>query len=100
MKNINVHVLDSLIAVYFGQDYDLFGSGKSVDAQIDAWIADTSPATRHGLTGDIDQFIQECDNFEDDFERRYGNEFSAQLWDTTPANFLSLLRKKVSDSLS
>lgn len=100
MKNINVHVLDSLIAIYFGQDYDLFGSGESVDTQIDAWIADTPSATRHGLIGDIDQFIQESDNLEDDFESRYGNEFSAQLWDTTPANFLSLLRQKVCDSLS
>jgi len=100
MKNINVHVLDSLIAIYFGQDYDLFGSGESVDTQIDVWIADTPSATRHGLIGDIDQFIQESDNLEDDFESRYGNEFSAQLWDTTPANFLSLLRQKVIDSLS
>lgn len=100
MKNINVPVLDSLIAIYFGQDYDLFGSGESVEAQIDAWIAEAPLASRHGLSGDIDQFIQNCRSLEDDFENRYGNEFSPELWDTTPANFLGLLRKKVSESLS
>jgi len=100
MKDINVFGLDSLIALYFGQDYDLFCSGESVEAQIDAWIADTPPALRHGLIGDIDQFTQESDDFEEDFENRYGAEFSTELWDTTPADFLSLLKKKVTRSLS
>lgn len=100
MKDINISGLDSLIAIYFGQDYDLFGSGESVEAQIDAWITDTPPELRHGLLGDIEQFSQECDNLEEDFESRYGAEFSTELWDTTPADFLSLLRKKVFESLS
>lgn len=100
MKDINVFGLDSLIALYFGQDYDLFGSGESVEAQIDAWIADTQPALRHGMIGDIEQFIQESDNLEEDFDNRYGTEFSTELWGTTPVHFLSLLRKKVLNSLS
>ena len=100
MKDINVFGLDSLIALYFGQDYDLFGSGESVEAQIDAWIADTPPALRHGLIGDIDQFTEESDNLEEDFENRYGAEFSTELWGTTPVDFISLLKKKVTSSLS
>ncbi len=99
MKNINVFGLDSLIILYFGQDYDLFGSGESVEAQIDAWIADTPPALRQGLTGDIEQFIQESNNLEEDFETRYGAEFSTELWGTTPVDFLSLLRTRVLNSL-
>lgn len=99
MKNINTFGLDSLIAVYFGQDYDLFGSGESVSAQIDAWIAETPVAFREGMIGDIDQFYRECDNLEEDFESRYGNEFSTELWDTTPAEFLGLLKEKIKISL-
>ncbi|WP_147195019.1 contact-dependent growth inhibition system immunity protein [Pantoea sp. MBD-2R] len=99
MKNINTFGLDSLIAVYFGQDYDMFGSGESVDAQIDAWIAETPDAFRHGLIGDIDQFYRECDNLEEDFEARYGFDFSPELWGTTPTDFLRLLREKVIHSL-
>ncbi|ELP25235.1 MULTISPECIES: contact-dependent growth inhibition system immunity protein [Pantoea] len=100
MKNINIAGLDSLIAIYFGQDYDLFGSGESVDAQINAWIADSTPASRHGLIGDIEQFMRETDNLEQDFESCYGAEFSTDLWETTPAEFLKLLKQKVSASLS
>ncbi|WP_033781741.1 contact-dependent growth inhibition system immunity protein [Pantoea sp. 9140] len=100
MKNINIAGLDSLIAIYFGQDYDLFGSSESVDAQINAWLADSTPASRHGLIGDIEQFIRECENLDEDFESRYGAEFSTDLWETTPAEFLNLLRQKVSVSLS
>jgi len=100
MKDINVFGLDSLIALYFGQDYDLFGSGESVEAQIDVWIADTPPALRHGMLGDIEQFIQESDNLEKDFENRYVTEFAMESWGATPVHFLSLLRKKVLNSLS
>lgn len=100
MKNVNTFGLDSLIAVYFGQDYDLFGSGESVSAQIDAWIGDTPAAFREGMIGDIDQFYQECDNLEADFEARYGDEFSTELWGTTPADFLALLREKINASLA
>ncbi|MCU5775517.1 contact-dependent growth inhibition system immunity protein [Erwiniaceae bacterium BAC15a-03b] len=99
MKNINTFGLDSLIAIYFGQDYDLFGSGESVSAQIDAWIADTPVAFREGMIGDIDQFYQECDNFDQDFQARYGDDFSTELWETTPGDFLELLREKVKASL-
>jgi hypothetical protein len=67
LKNIDIAGLDSLIAIYFGQDYDLFGSGESIDAQINAWIADSTPASRHGLIGDIEQFMRESDNLEQDF---------------------------------
>jgi len=100
MKNINLAGLHSLIAIYFGQDYDLFGSGESVDSQINAWIADSTPASRHSLIGDIEQFLRECDNLEHDFRSRYGQEFSTALWETTPADFLNLLKHKISASLS
>lgn len=99
MKDINTFGLDSLIAIYFGQDYDLFGSGESVSAQIDAWIEETPIAFREGMIGDIDQFYRESDNLEEDFEARYGHEFSTKLWGTTPTDFLELLREKINASL-
>lgn len=100
MKKLNTFWLDNLIAINFGQDYDLFGSGESVEAQIDAWIAENPPAARHGLIGDIEQFIEESDNLDEDFESCYGAEFSTELWDTTPSDFLSLIKEKVSKSFS
>lgn len=99
MKNLNTFGLDSLIAIYFGQDYDLFGSGESVSAQIDAWISETPAAFREGMLGDIEQFCRECDDVDEDFEARYGDEFSTALWDTTPGDFLELLREKIKASL-
>lgn len=50
--------------------------------------------------GDIEQFMRECDNLEEDFRSRYGSEFSTELWETTPAEFLNLLKQKVSAPLS
>lgn len=99
MKDINLSELDSLIAIYFGQDYDLFGTGESVEAQIDAWIADTLPSLRQCVIGEIEEFIQECDDIENDFKSRYSAEFSLELWGMTSAEFLSLLKRKVCDSI-
>lgn len=99
MKKLNTFWLDNLIAINFGQDYDLFGSGESVEAQVDAWIADNPPAARHGLIGDIEQFIEQSDNLEEDFESCYGSEFSTELWDTTPMEFLNILKEKARASL-
>jgi hypothetical protein len=44
--------------------------------------------------------MRETDNLEQDFESCYGAEFSTDLWETTPAEFLKLLKQKVSASLS
>lgn len=100
MKDINVSELDSLIAIYFGQDYDLFGSGENVEAQIDAWIDDTSPSLRQCLIGEIEAFIKECNDLESDFNSRYSAEFSTELWGMTSVDFIRVLRRKVFDSLS
>lgn len=100
MKKLNTFGLDSLIAIYFGQDYDLFGSGESVSAQIDAWIAYTPAAFMEGMLGDIDQLCRESNDVDRDFEVCYGDDFSTELWGTTPGDFLELLREKILASLT
>jgi len=52
------------------------------------------------LIGDIEKFMSESEKLANDFEGRYGAEFSTELWETTPAEFLMLLKQKVSASLS
>ncbi len=38
MDRINIRVLDDLIAIYFGQDYDLFDDTEVIEPKIDAFF--------------------------------------------------------------
>lgn len=99
MKNLNLNELDCFITVYFGQDYDLIDDSDEIEPKIDAFIADTHFALRHGLIADIDLLTEECDDLDKDFNYRYGSDFDPKLWGTNPAEFLQLVRNKVSQSL-
>lgn len=100
MQKVNLNQLDCFIIIYFGQDYDLIDDSDEIEPKIDAYIADTHFALRHGLIADIDLFLEECDDLEKDFHNRYQHDFSPELWGTTPEEFLNLVRNKVSQSLT
>ncbi|QGY31671.1 contact-dependent growth inhibition system immunity protein [Pantoea cypripedii] len=99
MKNLNLNELDCFITVYFGQDYDLIDDSDEIEPKIDAFIADTHFALRHGLIADIDLLTEECDDLDKGFNHRYGSDFDPKLWGTNPTAFLQLVRDKVSQSL-
>ena len=99
LEKINLNELNCFITFYFGQDYDLIDDSDEIEPKIDAFIADTHYALRHGLIDDIDLFLAECDDLEKDFHDRYQHDFDPALWNTTPADFLKLVRDKVRQSL-
>lgn len=99
MKKINVDNLDGLIFTYFGMDYELHGPGDSIESQIDAWINETPVAYRQGLLDDVEHFQRESDNLENDFDERYGFEFSPELWGSSTIEFLNTLKIRVAQSI-
>lgn len=100
MDRINIGALDDLIVIYFGQDHDLIVDSVDIGEKIDAYIEASHKGMRHALIDDIDLFLAECDNLDKDFAERYDSGFAPELWGTTPAAFLKLVRNKVSLSLS
>ncbi|MGE1561343.1 contact-dependent growth inhibition system immunity protein [Pantoea septica] len=99
MDKINISELDDLIVIYFGQDHDLIVDGTDIEEKIDAYIEASHKGMRHALIADIDLFLDECDNLDKDFKERYDSSFAPELWGTTPAAFLALVRSKITQSL-
>lgn len=99
MDRINISALDDLIGIYFGQDYDLFDDSDDIEPKIDAFLAASHKGMRHAVIDDIDLFISECDDLDKDFRNHYKRTFVPELWGTTPAAFLQLVRDRVSQSL-
>lgn len=99
MDKINISALDDLIGIYFGQDYDLFDDSDEIEPKIEAYIAASHKGMKHALIADIDLFLEECDDVEKDFDKRYEYDFSPELWGTTASAFLALVRDKVSQAL-
>ena len=99
MDRINISELDGLIQIYFGQDYDIFDDSDEIEPKIDIYIASSHKGMKYALIADIDLFLEECDDLEKDFHERYQHDFEPALWGTTPAEFLQLVRDKVSQAL-
>ncbi|MBP2199557.1 contact-dependent growth inhibition system immunity protein [Pantoea cypripedii] len=100
MDRINISALDDLIGIYFGQDYDLFDDSEEIEPKIDAFLAASHKGMRHAVIDDIDLFLKECDDVDKDFRAHYKRTFSPELWGTTPAAFLKLVRDKISQSIN
>ena len=46
------------------------------------------------LAEDVDSFFAlYCDSLDEEFKSRYGFDFSPELWDSTPFNFLMTVRR-------
>lgn len=99
MDRINISALDDLIAIYFGQDYELFDDSEEIEPKIDAFLAASHKGLQHAVIDDIDLFLRECDDIEADFKAHYQGCFVPEYWGTTPAEFLQLLRNHISRSL-
>lgn len=99
MKKMNLNELDCFITVYFGQDYDLIDNSDEIEPKIDAFIADSHFAMRHGLIADIDLLLAESDDPEAEFNTRYGFEFDPKLWGTDAVSFLMQVRERVSRTI-
>lgn len=82
--------LSSVIKIYFGQDYDLFGD--SLEKLMNCAVDDSSPEEIRQLRDDIVHFFE---NHKDDldavFDKAYEFDFDPKLWDTTTNSFLRQL---------
>ncbi|WP_337024038.1 MULTISPECIES: contact-dependent growth inhibition system immunity protein [unclassified Pantoea] len=99
MDRINISALDDLIAIYFGQDYDLFDDSEEIEPKIDAFLAASHKGMQHAVIDDIDLFLHECDDVEEDFRAHYHRSFVPENWGTTPAKFLSIVKTRIQIAL-
>lgn len=99
MEKINIGELDRLITAYFGQDCYMIDDSGRIEPLIDVYISESPKGMRHALLADIDLFLAECDNLDKDFAERYDSSFAPELWGTTSAVFLELVKDKVIQSL-
>ena len=95
MDRINISALDDLIAIYFGQDYDLFDDSEDIEPKIDAFLAASHKGMQHAVIDDIDLFLKECDDLEGDFRAHYRGTFVPENWGTTPVEFLELVKERI-----
>lgn len=91
----NFHFLDQLIFGYFNQDADIINDGEDTVEGIVRLFKKTAPDWMlKDLAEEVDDFISAYDDdVEEEFKRRYGFDFSPELWDTTAREFLKTVRQ-------
>lgn len=93
------NLLDQLIFGYFNQDYDLINDGEeSMEGIIKLYKNRFMDWMLKDLIDEVDDFITAYgDGVEDEFEKRYGHDFSPELWETTGLEFLMTVRRIASE---
>ncbi|MCA4823929.1 MAG: hypothetical protein KJJ56_11070 [Serratia rubidaea] len=100
MRKFNLNELGCFITIYFGQDYDLIDDSNEIEPKIDAFLNESDRANWYGLLADIDLLVEESDDLDGEFMRRFGFEFDPALWGTNPSHFLQLVKSKINQALS
>lgn len=92
--------LDQLIQGYFNQDHDLINEGEDTIEGIVELYKKTAPDWMlKELAEEVDSFLALYgDRLDEEFKSRYGFDFSPELWDSTPFNFLTTVRRLVLSS--
>ena len=91
----NFHFLDQLIFGYFNQDADIINDDEDT---IEGTVLLFKKSAPEGILKDL---VEEVDNFistygggvEEEFRKRYGFDFSPELWETTAHEFLLIVRQ-------
>ncbi|BEN23773.1 TPA: contact-dependent growth inhibition system immunity protein [Serratia marcescens] len=91
--------LDNLIAVYFGQDYDLINADGDITALLAEYIRLATHQQREALIEEIDALLAQ-DNVESLFNQRFGFTFSPELWGTNIPAFLQQVCSALAKSLT
>ncbi|SMG59387.1 contact-dependent growth inhibition system immunity protein [Paraburkholderia susongensis] len=87
--------MDHIFAIYFGQDFDLFGETVP---EIVACYKKDSPYHYEKLLRELGAFRQEHPNDLDSaFEKDYGRDFDPKLWGYTTASFFDELKRLLSE---
>jgi len=87
--------LDQLIQGYFNQDHDLINEGEDTIEGIIGLFKKTAPDWMlKELAEEVDSFLELYgDRLDEEFKSRYGFDFSPELWDSTPLDFLMTVRR-------
>jgi len=91
----NFHFLNQLIFGYFNQDADIINDGEdTIEGIIMLFKRSASEWMLDDLVKEVDDFISAYgDGVEEEFEKRYGFDFSPELWKTTSREFLRTVRQ-------
>ncbi|BCU88658.1 hypothetical protein YP72344_01530 [Yersinia pseudotuberculosis] len=85
----NFSALEHLIQIYFGQDYYEITGATTVAGVMAFYLQDNSPSQIDTLISDIAEFTAAYTNtLDDELNTRWGDDFSPELWGTTPQGFL------------
>ena len=87
--------LDQLIQGYFNQDHDLINEGEdTVEGTVELYKKTAPDWMLKELAEEVDSFFALYgDRLDEEFKSRYGFDFSPELWDSTPFNFLMTVRR-------
>ena len=84
-------LLENLVKVYFGQDFDLFGdSGASIMAN---YCETATSEEKKLLKEEVALYIKSFSNLEEDFERHYDRDFRPDDFGETAYEFLGAVLK-------
>jgi len=91
----NFYQLDQLIQGYFNQDYDLINEGEdTIEGILNLFLKTAPEQALKALAKEVDDFIALYkDILDEEFEERYGFDFSPELWETTTHEFLVTVRE-------
>lgn len=91
----NFYQLDQLIQGYFNQDFDIINDGEdTIEGILKLFQRSASEQALKELAKEVDDFIAvNKDRLDEEFESRYGFDFSPEIWETTAHEFLVMVRE-------
>ncbi|HDF8568942.1 contact-dependent growth inhibition system immunity protein [Enterobacter hormaechei] len=91
----NFYHIDQLIQGYFNQDHDLINEGEdTIEGTIELYKKTAPDWMLKELAEEVDCFLALYgDRLDEQFKSRYGFDFSPELWDSTPFDFLMTVRR-------
>lgn len=90
--------LDTLITIYFGQDYAIIDESGDVETLLEAYFNDSEKSNLELLLDDIKEIESQNDGYSV-FIKRYSFDFDPSLWGFTAQSWLEMIKTRVSEKL-
>lgn len=87
------HELDTLITIYFGQDYAVIDENGDIETLMNAYFNDSEPSNLERLLADLKEIEQQSDGYHV-FLQRYHFDFDPALWGFTAQSWLEMVKTK------
>jgi len=89
--NSSYRVLGSLVKIYFGQDFHLFGD--SFESIMEEYRRSESAETQEALRDEILEFMRSHPDLDAEFQRRYDYDWDPENFGPTARDFLENVLK-------